>query len=1055
MFATIIVSSIMSFPYVCNNKANCCSALFTQIINFKLISMPRNNLFRFSTCIAFLFMSMTLFAQQFQVKGIVLSKTESEPIIGATVMEKGTNNGTITDLDGNFSLKVSSSKAQIEISYVGFTSQTLDAASLLRVFLVEDTQNLEEVVVLGYQTQRKADLTGAVSVVDMKTPMSESNPNVLNSLQGKMPGVQISTDAAPGGGGTKIRVRGMSTMNGNDPLYIIDGVPTTENLNSLSSSDIESIQVLKDASSASIYGSRAANGVIIITTKKGSGNRLSVNVDISGSFQTVAKQYEMLNAQQWGEAYWTANKNAGIKPSHPFYGNGDTPVLKEYLDGAGKVKATDTDWQDVVYRSAWTQNYSASVMNSGEKGTVMFSANYTNQDGLMDYTYFQRFSARVNSTYKISKYVSVGENLMVAKWNDLGYSTQNDRGIPYGAMRQHPAIPVKDADGKFTNPLSLASSDIANPVHELYNGRDNSTDSWRIFGNAYLEIFPVKGLSMKSNIGIEHVQFLNQALSRKIQESDKNGVSRAYGQGDTWTWTNTANYNLEVNRHKLTLLAGTETISYKYEGLSAYRDTYRFEDDHYMVIDAGEGTQTNGGGKSAWALFSLFAKADYSWNDRYLLSATVRRDATSRLHKNNNSGVFPAFSAAWRITEEEFMPKSEILSNAKIRFGWGQTGNSAIDNNYAYYSTYRYDVGNGAYDLNGTGNKTLAGIIVATSGNPDLKWETTTQTNIGVDLGLFNNSLNVSFDYYIKNTKDMLTIPPTLSVAGENAAMWMNTGSMKNHGFELMLDYRSPGYDDFSWGGSLNFSRYKNEVEKLNSFVKFIGGDYRLMEGQPMGVYYGYVVDGIFQNDDEVRNHADQQGKDVGRLKYRDLDGNGVVNDKDQCIIGDPNPDFSLGLNLDFNYKRFTLSAFFAGDFGFDIYNTTKRQLDFMTFGGTSTNRGISVLDAWTPTHTNTRVPALTVSDNNNETRMSTYYVEDGSYLNLKYIKLKYDFPTAWTKKFGASALSIFGQVENLFTITSYSGLDPELPLGDYGARVDSAPYPIARTFSMGVNLKF
>lgn len=1017
--------------------------------------MPRNNLFRFCTFIVFLCVSIASFAQQFQVKGTVVSKTDNEPVIGATIMEKGTNNGTITDLDGNFSLKVSSSKVQIEISYVGYTTQTLNAASQMNVLLSEDTQNLEEVVVLGYQTQRKADLTGAVSVVDLKTPMSESNPNVLNSLQGKMPGVQISTDAAPGGGGTKIRVRGMSTINANDPLCIIDGVPTTENLNSLNSSDIESIQVLKDASSASIYGSRAANGVIIITTKKGRGNRLSVNVDISGSFQTVATQFDMLNAQQWGEAYWTANKNAGLKPSHPFYGNGDIPVLREYLDGAGKVRAADTDWQDAIYRSAWAQNYAASIMNSSERGTVMFSANYTNQDGLMDYSYFQRFSARVNSTYKISKYVFVGENLMVSKWNDLGYSTSADRGVPYGAMRQHPAIPVRDSDGNFTNPLTLASSDIANPVHELYNGRDNSTDSWRIFGNAYLEIFPVKGLSLKSNIGVEHVQFLNQTLTRKVQNSDTNGVERKYGQGNTLTWTNTANYNLEVNRHKLTLLAGTEAISYKYDDLSAFRNNYRFEDDRYMIINAGEGTQTNSGIKKAWSLFSLFAKADYNWNDRYLLSATIRRDASSRLHKNNNSGVFPAFSAAWRITEEGFMPKSDILNNAKIRVGWGQTGNAAIDNNYAYLNTYRYDVGNGAYDLNGSGNSALAGIIVASSGNLALKWETTTQTNLGVDLGFFNNSLTMSFDYYIKNTKDMLTQPPTLSVAGENAVIWTNTGSMKNRGFELTVDYRSAKYGDFSWGGTLNLSRYKNEVEKLNNRVNFIGGDFRMIEGQPMGVYYGYVVDGIFQNDDEVRNHANQQGKGLGRLKYRDMDGNGVVNEKDQCVIGDPNPDFSLGLNLDFSYKRFTLSAFFTGDFGFDIYNTTKRQLDFMTFGGTSTNRGVSILDAWTPTHTDTKVPALTVADNNNETRMSTYYVEDGSYLKLKFVKLKYDFPTAWTKKFGASNLSIFGQVENLFTITGYSGLDPELPLADYGARVDSAPYPIARTFSMGINLSF
>ena len=1010
---------------------------------------------RSGTLLLFFFMSCFMaFAQKITVNGTVVSKSDQQPIIGATVMEKGTNNGTMTDIDGKFTLAVGEN-SEIVITYIGYTSQTLAPAPQLNVEMSEDAQNLEELVVVGYQTQRKIDLTGAVGVVDLKQPISESNPNVLNSLQGKVAGVQINTDAAPGGGGTSIRIRGMSTMNGNDPLYVIDGVATTENLNSLNASDIESIQVLKDASSASIYGSRAANGVIVITTKKGSGNRLRVNVDISGSFQTVANKFDMLNAQQWGEAYWTANKNAGLQPSHPFYGNGDTPVLATYLDANGNVRAADTDWQDAIYRTAWTQNYGVSISNSNDRGSVMFSANYTKQDGLMDYTYFQRYSARLNSTYKLSQYVSVGENLMISKWNDLGYSTQNDRGIPYGAMRQHPAIPVYDSNGDFTNPLQLANSDIANPMHELYNGRDNDNDSWRIFGNAYLEIFPVKGLSIKSNIGIEHVQYFNQTLGRKINASDVNSVNREYGQGDTWTWTNTANYNLEVNDHHLTVLAGTEAIKYKFQNVAAFRNQYQFEDENYMIIDSGEGTQTNAGSKQSWALFSLFAKADYNWNDRYLVSATIRRDATSRLYKDNNYGVFPAFSGAWRISQEEFMPKDIIISNAKLRVAWGQTGNSAISNNYASYTTYKYDQGNGAYDLNNSNSGTIAGIIVSASGNQDLKWETTTQTNLGFDLGLFNNALNVTFDYYWKNTKDMLTIPPTLAVAGENASMWMNTGDMENRGFELTIDYRSPQYGDFSWGGMLNLSRYVNKVTKINNLVNYIGGDYRLIQGEPMGVYWGYVVDGIFQNEDEVRNHADQQGKGVGRLKYRDIDGNGIVNEADQCIIGDPNPDFSMGLNLDFRYKNLTLSAFFTGDFGFDIYNTTKRQLDFMSFGGTSTNRGVSVLDAWRPDNTDTDIPALTVVDNNNETRMSTYFIEDGSYVKLKYIKLNYDFPENLVKKVGATGLSIYGQLENVCTITGYSGLDPELPLSDYGARVDSAPYPSARTFSFGLNLRF
>ena len=995
-------------------------------------------------------------AQEILVKGTVFSATDGEPIIGANVVQSDKpTNGTTTDLDGAFVLRVPEN-SEISISYIGFKTAVVKAQPEISVQLKEDAQMMDELVVTGYTMQRKKDLTGAVSVMNMKNPISESSPNMLNSMQGKLAGVNIVSDPAPGGGSTSIRIRGISTVNSTSPLYVIDGVPTTENLNSLNPSDIESIQVLKDAASASIYGSRAANGVIIITTKRGKGNKLTVNVNYSASAQTVANTFDMLNAQQWGEAYWTANKNAGIKPSHPFYGNGDTPQLVEWLDGDSKlVRASDTDWQDAIYSTAWTHNVSASVSNSGEKGSMMFSGNFINQDGLMDYTFYRRYSARINSTYNICDYVSVGENLMVAQWNDRGFTTNDDRGVPYTAMRQHPAIPVYDSNGNFTNPMNLAQSDISNPMHMLYNGRDNSNQSWRIFGNAYIEIYPVKGLTLKSNIGIEHVQYFNRTLNRKILDSDVTSMSRGYGQGDTWTWTNTANYNLQVKKHNFNVLAGVEAIKYNYQNLDAWRDEYSFEDDNYMNIDSGEGTQTNGGGKQEWALFSLFAKADYNYDDRYLLSAIIRRDATSRLYKDNNSGVFPSFSAAWRPTAEDFFPENDVLNDLKVRVGWGTNGNSAISNNYAAYSTYAYNMGNGAYDLGGTNTSTVPGIIVAATGNPDLKWETTTQTNVGIDLGLMNNSLSISADYYIKKTKDMLTIPPTLSVEGENASMWMNTGDMKNNGFEITIDYRSPEYGDFSWGGSLNLARYKNEVVRLNDQVHMEGGDYRLIEGQPMGVYYGYIVDGIFQTPDEVSNHAMQQGKDVGRLKYRDIDGNGVVDDKDQCIIGDPNPDFTAGLNLDFRYKGFTLSAFFTGEFGFDIYNTTKRQLDFMSYGGTSTNRGVGVLDAWSETNRDAEIPALSVVDNNNESRMSTYYLEDGTYVKMKYLKLQYDLPSSIVKKLHASNVSFYGQVENVFTITGYSGLDPELPLGGYGARVDNAPYPLARTYTLGLNVTF
>ncbi|MBQ9217191.1 MAG: TonB-dependent receptor [Muribaculaceae bacterium] len=1003
-----------------------------------------------------LMLTCTMLYAQAEITGTVLDET-GETVIGASVVEKGTANGTVTDIDGVFTLKVNAG-ATLVVSYIGYEKQEVAASAGMTITLKNNAVELTEVVVTGYQVQRKADLTGAVAVMDMKGPISESDPNMLNSMQGKLSGVDIVTDAAPGGGSSTIRVRGMSTVNGCDPLYVIDGVATSENLNSLNAADIESIQVLKDASSASIYGSRAANGVIIITTKKGKSGKMAINVNFNTAVQTIARRYDTLNAQQWGQAYWQAAKNDGIAPTAvaALYGTGDTPVLASSING---YATADTDWQKHVYSSAWTNNLSASISNATEKGSYLFSVNYINQNGLMDQTFYRRYSGRVNSTYNFNQYVRVGENLMIAKWDNRGADTNGDRGIPYSAMRQHPVVPVYSAPGVFGDAMAMLGSDIDNPVQTLYNARDNKNASWRIFGNAYVDIMPVKGLTLKSNVGIEHVQFLNKTLSRNVRASDdpaNRSVSSGYGQGDTWTWTNTANYLLDINgQHHLNLLVGCEAIRYTFEDLSAMRKNYAFEDADYMQIGSGSGTMTNGGGKQEWALFSIFGKADYNYADRYLLSFTLRRDQTSRLAKAHNSGIFPAFSAAWRISEEPFWRKNSVIDNVKLRAAWGQNGNSAISNNYAAYSTYAYDLGNGAYDLGGTGTGAVSGIKVITTGNPDLKWETTTQTNIGLDAYLFNGRLSLSADYYWKNTKDMITIPPVLSVAGENADKYVNTGKMQNRGFELNLGYHSPMYGEFSWEGNLNFSMYRNKLVKFNDDVSIVGGDFRLIEGQPMGVYYGYVCDGIFQNEDQVSNYAMQEGKGVGRLIYRDIDGNGLINEQDRCIIGDPNPDFGMGITLTANYKNWSLSTFFSGEFGFDIYNGTRKQLEFMTYGNLYTNRGVDVLDAWTPDHTNTTIPALTTVDDNNETRMSTYFVEDGSYMKCKYIKLSYRFDSSWMKTLGLSAMNLYGQIENVFTMTKYKGLDPEVPLSVYGARIDNGPYPRARTFSLGLNLTF
>ena len=1013
----------------------------------------------FLSCFVALTMIVGQVGAQLHVSGTVLDDKTGESVIGASVLQVGSTNGTITDFDGNFELDVPEG-ASLEFSYMGYKTQVLKASASMNVKLGEDNEVLDEVVVTGYTVQRKADLTGSVSVMDMDQPMSEGSPNMLSSMQGRLAGVQVSTDGAPGGEGSSIRIRGMSSINGNDPLYVIDGVPTTENLSSINSADIASIQVLKDASSASIYGSRAANGVVIITTKSGKKDRLSVNIGYAATAQTVAKTYKMLNATQWGEMFWLANNNAGISPSHPFYGNGATPQLVTNLDADGLIKAADTDWQDAVYHTAWTHNVNANTSYSSDKASVYFSANYINQDGLIKQSHYDRISARLNSTFNIGKWVKVGENLMVARWKQNGVESNSDRGIPYTAMRQHPAIPVTytDANGneQFASPLQLAGSDIANPAHQLYNARDNENQSWRILGNAFIEVNPyLKGLTLKSNIGIEHIQYTGFNYTRRIEPSDVPAVSRTFGQGDTWTWTNTINYSNKFGDHCVNALFGTEAIGYMYSNIEAWRDKYAFEDLQYMTLNAGEGTQTNAGTKQAWSLFSIFAKAEYNYADRYLVSATVRRDQSSRLYKDNNSGVFPAFTAAWRFTTEPFFPDQKWMTDGKIRVGWGQNGSAAISDYYAAYSTYAYDPGAPAYDINGTNTQAVAGLITAKTGNKDLKWETTTQTNIGLDLGFFNNSMTANLDWYLKTTKDMLTVPPVLLIAGQNAECWRNTGDMRNMGVELQLDYHSKDYSSFSFDLGFNLSHYKNTVVKLNDLVSYMGSEVRLIEGQPMGVYYGYVTDGIFQDATEVANHAQQSGKAVGRLRYVDINGDGIVDEKDQTIIGDPNPDLSFGLNMDFHYKGFTLSMFFTSELGFDIYNTTKRQLEFMSYGGGSTNRGAAILEAWSPTNTSTHIPAASVVDNNNEMRMSNYYVEDGSYFKMKYIKLGYDLPKKAVDAIHAQNINVYFQCENVFTATGYSGLDPELPLNTYGSRIDNGPYPHNRSFTMGLNLAF
>ncbi len=1005
--------------------------------------------------------SIAAHAQNITVHGTVVSATDDEPLIGASVVSNAKEKfGVVSDLDGNFDITVPAGST-LTVSYVGYKSKTVKAESQVTIKLDEDSSLLDEVVVVGYQTVRKADLTGAVSVMNMKEPMSENSGNIMSSMAGKMPGVSVVPSAEPGQTGS-IRIRGVSTANANaEPLYVIDGVPT-DNINSINPADIETMQVLKDAASASIYGSRAANGVVIITTKQGKGDRLSINVNYALSAQTVAKTYDMLDANQWGQVYWQAFRNTypGQTPFYVLYGSGETPVLQPFVNGNTNYPTTNTDWQKQMYKTAWTNNLTATISNNSEKGSVMFSANYINQNGNVDNTFYERYSARINSHFNFNKYLTIGENLTIARWSNRGASMYGDDGLSYNTMTMHPALPIKGVDGDWARP-SLIGSDAYNPVQANTLAKDNESSSWRILGNAYIEIHPIEGLSIKSNIGIEHSQYFNidrnRGLNPKPENSSvyPNSVAGAYSQGDTWTWSNTATYvKTFKDVHHLNVLLGTEAIGYTNKTMDATRSSYLFEDTDYMQLGAGQIMTAVGGGKNQWSIFSVFGKADYNYADRYLASVTIRNDQNSRFAKKHRSGIFPAFSLAWRPTQEEFFPHNDILTDLKIRYSWGQNGQADIRQLYPAYSYYVVNTTNGSYDISGSGTP-KNGITLAATGNPDLKWETTTQNNIGIDLQFLSGAINLSADYYIKNTKDMLTIPPTLIVAGQNADMWLNTGEMKNHGWEIQLGYTSPKYGDFSWSGSINLSQNKNELVRLNDRQKFItAGDTRIIPGQPMGVYWGYVCDGIFQNTTEVANHATQESAAPGRLKYRDINGDGRITEDDMCIIGDPNPDLNMGLNLNFKYKGFALDAFFSGEFGFDIINHMKVALYSMSYGKSGLNRSVDLLHAWTPENPDSDIPALSLT-NASDSKFSSYYVENGSYMKLKYLRLSYTLPQNVLKTLHANNITVFGQVENVFTITRYKGLDPEIAPSGFGGRFDDGSWPRPRTFTLGVNFQF
>lgn len=1055
---------------------------------FKLLN-PFKRL-RHIICLLFMLLSSNFLAQaqdsNASLSGIVESdKGGTLPGVSIDVKndETGERKIALTDEKGLF--KIQNLKSQqtytLTFSYIGFEPhivrnykfKTGEQASLL-IKLKEQSNTLEQIVVTGYSAQRKKDLTGAVSVINVSEAKTVPVAGLDQALQGKAAGVNVVGDGQPGGG-VSVRIRGFSTIGNNDPLYVVDGVPTTSGINMINSSDIESIQVLKDASSASIYGSRAANGVVIVTTKKGTRGKTQLSYDGMAGIQNVSNVPDLLNSQQFGDTYFQALKNDGITANHVLFGNGANAVIPEFLDAAKTIRSGDTKWFDQIYRSAMVQSHNLMLTSGTETSRQAFSAGYYKQDGILKHTDFTRYSIRLNSDYTIAKRLRFGENIGVSYAERTGANSNLAiGGITGDAYKAHPMTNIYDINGKFAGPVS-GLNDIRNPLSALFYNKDNTGKTLRILGDVFAELTILKGLTAKTDFAIDYNTFNQRSYSSKYNEGPitSQSISNLNQQNiasKTWTWSNTLNYNVTIGKHQLDFLAGTEAIRYYSEFFTAYRDNFPVDILDGRYLDAGQGLPKNSGSGIESTLFSLFAKANYTFNDRYLFSATVRRDASSKLADGYNTQVFPAFSAGWRLSEEDFIKNTmPVISNMKLRFGWGQTGNQEIAP-YAAYSSFGLDLYNTTYDMNGTNTSMVPGIAQRRYGNDQLKWETTTQTNIGLDLGLWNERITLTADYFNKDTKDLLVQPKQPAVFGQAAAPYINGGSMNNKGIEIAANYSSSREHAFKYEIGGNIAFIKNKLTSLTGDISYISSPasnnlsrglelQRTSVGQPIASFYGHQMVGIFKTAEEVTAAPAQTGKGVGRIRYADLNNDNIIDANDRTFLGSPIPKLTYGINLKADYRNFDLSVFFQGVAGNKIYNFMKYHNDFFF---DPFNKSTNILNAWTPENSGSLVPALSTRDANNELRPSTYFIEDGAYLRLKNLQLGYTLPAEIAEKIHAGKLRIFLQGQNLMTFTNYKGLDPEVGMQNYSSDnrnldmgVDRGLYPNSRTYTFGLSLTF
>lgn len=995
--------------------------------------MPISRL-RMMVCLIGMLLPMCMFAQQITVQGVVKDQT-GETVIGASVMEKGTTNGTITGIDGDFSLNMSPNGTLV-VSFVGYKTQEVQVKGQkqLQVVLSEDAEMLDEVVVIGYGTMKKSDLTGAVSSIGNKDIKDSPVSNLGQAIQGKISGVQI-VDAGKPGDNVSIKIRGLGSINNCDPLVVIDGVPTDLGLSSLNMADVERLDVLKDASATAIYGSRGANGVVMITTKRGTEGKGKLAVSANYSFQNATNVPSLLNAAQYAELSNDMMVNSGRNPN-PEWANPSEL-------GAG------TDWMDELLRTGVMQNYTVSYSGGNEKSHYYVSGGFLDQSGIVKSVNYRRFTFQSNSDAQVLKWLKFS--------NNITFSADTKKSGSYNigdALKALPIYPVKNEDGSWSGPDGNSEwyGSTRNPIGPTELNK-SQTDGYNFLGNLTAELTFTKWLKFKSTFGYDakfwFIDNFTPKYNWKPTPTEETSRYKSDNKSFTYLWDNYFLFDHTfAEKHRVGLMAGMSAQWNTNDYLNAQKNVFMFDNVHEM--DNGEEMYAIGGNETEWALLSYMARVNYSYEDRYLLTATIRRDGSSRFGKKHRWGTFPSVSVAWRASQEKWFPKNDYINDLKVRAGYGVTGSQASVGNYSYLASYNTSV----YPFGiSSGNQTA--LVSSTLANPYIHWEEVAQTNIGFDASLFNSRVMFSFDAYLKETRDMLvkaSIPIT-SGFEDTTTTYTNAGKVRNQGIEMSL-HTINLTGELGWETNLTATYNKNKIKDLNSDVPYyinqINNSYvtMLAKDYPINVFYGYVTDGIFQNQSEVNTHAVQPGAEPGDIRFRDLNNDGVINDSDRTVIGNPNPSWLFSMNNSLSYKGFELSVFLQGIAGNKIYNANNIDNTGMA---AAYNQTTDVLKRWQGEGTSNSMPRAVFGDPNQNTRVSDRFVENGSYLRLKNITLSYTFPKQWLQKAQIENARLSLSCENVATITGYSGFDPEVGING----IDQNRYPISRTFSLGLNFNF